>query len=473
MIKRIKNHTTEQTAIFLSVSKWIILSALIGIVIGAVVALFLLTIHAGDHARHWLPFHYYYLLPFAFMLSVWIIKTFAPNAEGHGTEKVIESVHKNDAIINVAVIPVKVIATLITIFAGGSVGKEGPGAQIGAGTASIIARMLSFSKKDRKILVICGISAGFATVFGTPIAGAIFGIEVLTVGVIMYDVLLPSFIAGFTAYTTSQLIGVTYTYYTMHIFQSVSLNLPLILEVVAAGLFFGLVSDILVTILEGTGKVVKKIKINQYIKAFSGGVILIILVYFLGERYLGLGMTTIENTLSPNPILAVGLPWYAFLAKIVFTSISLGVGGSGGIVTPIFFIGATSGHFFADMLGGSNVMLFSALGFVSVVAGAANTPIAATIMAAELFGTEVAHYAAISAVISFFITGHRSVYPSQILAMRKSDILHVEYGTDIEDTKVELEEHEINKIRNIQERLHLKRKLRNSKTKPKNPKNSS
>ncbi len=467
MIKKIKNHATEQTAILLSVSKWIVLSALIGIIIGAVVAFFLLTIKIGDHGRNLLPFHYYYLLPIAFMFSVWIIKTFAPSAEGHGTEKVIEAVHKKNAIINVAVIPVKLIATIVTIFAGGSVGKEGPGAQIGAGTASIIAKFLSFSKKDRKILVICGISAGFATVFGTPIAGAIFGIEVLTVGVIMYDVLLPSFIAGFTAFTTSQLLGVTYTYYTMHVFQSVSLDIPLILEVVIAGLFFGLVSDILVTVLEGTGKIVKKIKLNQYLKAFSGGAILIVLIYFLGDRYLGLGMTTIENALSPNPILAQGLPWYAFLAKIVFTSISLGVGGSGGIVTPIFFIGATSGHFFANMMGGEHIMLFAALGFVSVVAGATNTPIASTIMAAELFGTEVAHYAAISAVISFFITGHRSVYPSQILAMRKSDILHVEYGTDIEDVKIKLEEHEINKIRNIKERLKLKRELRKAKNHPK------
>lgn len=473
MLKKIKNHSTEQTAILLSVSKWIILSALIGIVIGAVVALFLLTIQVGNNSRHLLPFHYYYLLPFAFMLSVWIIKTFAPNAEGHGTEKVIESVHKNDAIIKVAVIPVKLIATLITIFAGGSVGKEGPGAQIGAGTASIIARWLSFSKKDRKILVVCGISAGFATVFGTPIAGAIFGIEVLTVGVIMYDVLLPSFIAGYAAFTTSQLLGVTYTYYTMHIFKSVSLDLPLIMEVVVAGLFFGLVSDILVTVLEGTGKFVKKLKLNQYIKAFAGGAILIVLVYFFGQRYLGLGMTTIENTLSPDPLLAAGLPWYAFLLKIIFTSISLGVGGSGGIVTPIFFIGATSGHFFADFIGSPHIMLFAALGFVSVVAGATNTPIAATIMAAELFGTEVAHYAAISAVISFFITGHRSVYPSQILAMRKSDILHVEYGADIETTKVTLEEEEVNKIRDIQQRLHLKRKLRNSKSSPRDSKKPS
>jgi H+/Cl- antiporter ClcA len=457
MIKKIQSHVTEQTAIFFSVSKWIILSSAIGVIIGAVVAFFLKTIELADKSRSSLPFDYYYLLPFAFIFSVWIVQKFAPSAEGHGTEKVIEAVHKKNALINVAVIPVKLLATVVTIFAGGSVGKEGPGAQIGAGVASLIAKGLSFSQGDRKKLVICGISAGFATVFGTPIAGAIFGIEVLTVGVIMYDVLLPSFIAGFAAFTTSQLLGITYTYYDIHYFQDVVLDMPLIIEVVIAGLFFGFVSDVLVTTIETTSKVVKQLAYNKYLKAFAGGMILIGLVYLVGDRYLGLGMGTIENVLSPNTLASEGLPWYAWIAKIAFTAITLGVGGSGGIVTPIFFIGATSGHFFGTVIGGDHVTLFAALGFVSVVAGATNTPIASTIMAVELFGIEIAHYAALSAVISFLITGHRSVYPSQILAMRKSSILDVKYGEDIDQVQVELDDSEINKIKDIKERLRLKR----------------
>jgi H+/Cl- antiporter ClcA len=457
MIKKIQSHVTEQTAIFFSVSKWIILSSAIGVIIGAVVAFFLKTIELADKSRSSLPFDYYYLLPFAFIFSVWIVQKFAPSAEGHGTEKVIEAVHKKNALINVAVIPVKLLATVVTIFAGGSVGKEGPGAQIGAGVASLIAKGLSFSQGDRKKLVICGISAGFATVFGTPIAGAIFGIEVLTVGVIMYDVLLPSFIAGFAAFTTSQLLGITYTYYDIHYFQDVVLDMPLIIEVVIAGLFFGFVSDVLVTTIETTSKVVKQLAYNKYLKAFVGGMILIGLVYLVGDRYLGLGMGTIENVLSPNTLASEGLPWYAWIAKIAFTAITLGVGGSGGIVTPIFFIGATSGHFFGTVIGGDHVTLFAALGFVSVVAGATNTPIASTIMAVELFGIEIAHYAALSAVISFLITGHRSVYPSQILAMRKSSILDVKYGEDIDQVQVELDDSEINKIKDIKERLRLKR----------------
>ena len=187
----ITKHATEQTAIFLSVVKWVFLSSIIGVIIGVVVSFFLKTIGWAELHQSDVPFHYYYLLPIVLVFTVWLVKTFAPNAEGHGTEKVIEAIHKKDGKIDIAVIPVKLFATVLTIFAGGSVGKEGPGAQIGAGTASFIATTLKFRKQDRKKLVICGISAGFASVFGTPIAGAIFGVEVLIIGVIMYDVLLP------------------------------------------------------------------------------------------------------------------------------------------------------------------------------------------------------------------------------------------------------------------------------------------
>jgi len=192
----VQRHITEQTAIFFSVTKWMFLSSVIGVIIGSVVTGFLKILEYAEGSRALLPFAYYFTMPVALVLTVWIVKTFAPSAQGHGTEKVIEAVHKNDAKINIAVIPVKLIATVLTIFSGGSVGKEGPGAQIGAGVASYISTKLKFSNQDRKKLVICGISAGFATVFGTPIAGAIFGVEVLIIGLIMYDVLLPSFIAA-------------------------------------------------------------------------------------------------------------------------------------------------------------------------------------------------------------------------------------------------------------------------------------
>ena len=454
----IHKHITEQTAIFFSVAKWVFLSSMVGVVIGATVTLFLKILAYSEASRSLLPFDYYYLLPFAFVLSVWLTKTFAPSAEGHGTEKVISAIHKNEGKIDVSVIPVKTLTTVLTIFAGGSVGKEGPGAQIGAGVASWISSLLKFRKQDRKKLVICGISAGFATVFGTPIAGAIFGVEVLIIGVIMYDVLLPSFIAGFAAFTTAQLMGIEYTYYDMHFFQDVSLDYVLIAKVVFAGLVFGFVSDIVITAISSTHAFIKKIPVSNYVKAFVGGSIIVGLTLLVGEQYIGLGLGTIEQALSQNPANYTDIHWYTFVLKTIFTSLSLGAGGSGGVITPIFYIGATSGNFLGSVIAPEHIPLFAALGFVSVVAATTNTPIASTIMAVELFGIDIAHYAALAAVISFLISGHRSIFSSQILAMRKSEMLSVKIGEEVDHINISLEEYELNKIEKLKRRLHKKRK---------------
>ena len=462
-----RKHFTEQAAIFFSVSKWIILSATVGIIIGATVTFFLKLLEHAEGSRDLLPFNYYYILPFALVITVYVVKKFAPSAEGHGTEKVIEAVHKKSGKIDIAVIPVKLFATILTIFSGGSVGKEGPGAQIGAGVSSLIATQLHFSKEDRKKLVICGISAGFATVFGTPIAGAIFGVEVLIIGVILYDVLLPSFIAGFAAFTTAQLLGIKYTYFDLHFYQDVSLDLLLIVQVVIAGIFFGIISDFVVTTVSKISKLIKKIPLHPLLIAFFGGVLLVVLATVFGTQYLGLGMDTIKEVLGPFPLMSDSVPWYAFLAKTFFTSITLGVGGSGGIITPLFYIGATSGHLFGQMIGSEHVGMFAALGFVSVLSGSTNTPIAATIMAVELFGINIAHYAALSAVISFLITGHRSVYSSQLLGMKKSGILNVKFGEEVDKTDVLLDDREIGRIKDLKTRLDMRRQKMKEKRNPK------
>ena len=450
-------HITEQTAIFFSVAKWVVLSSAIGVIIGGVVTLFLNILEYAEESRSLLPFPYYFTLPFALVLTVWVVRTFAPSAEGHGTEKVIEAVHKHDGKINIAVIPVKLLATVLTIFSGGSVGKEGPGAQIGAGVASSVSEFFKFKKSDRKKLVICGISAGFASVFGTPVAGAIFGVEVLIIGVIMYDVLLPSFIAGFAAFTTAQFLGIKYTYYTLHFFQDVSLDMKLIGTVVLAGLFFGFISDIVITTITQVEKFIKKIDASVYVKSFGGGTVIVVLTLLFGTHYIGLGLSTIAEALSPNLAYGNDIHWYTFLFKTLFTAITLGSGGSGGVITPIFYIGATSGHAFGEFFSPDHITLFAALGFVSVLSATTNTPIASTIMAIELFGIDIAHYAALSAVISFLISGHRSIFSTQILAMKKSEMLSVKIGEEIEHIDIELEEKELTKIERIKKRLHKKR----------------
>lgn len=419
-----RKRLAEESILFISVIKWVVLATGVGTLIGAVVTFFLKLLAWGTAVGQSRP-HTFLLLPLALFLSALMIKYLAPDAQGHGTEKVIEAIHKHGGKIKAAVVPVKLVATLITLGIGGSAGKEGPCAQIGAGLSSLVADLLRFDEHDRKKLVICGISAGFASVFGTPIAGSIFGVEVLFVGTILYDVLLPSFIAGITAYQVSSALGIQYFYHPVKVLPDFSE--AFFLKVILAGMFFGLCSMMLIEVLKLGSNLSKRLQIWSPWKGLIGGCALVLLALIFSNRYLGLGLDTIEACLRGEKV-----SWYAFLLKPLFTSITLNFGGSGGIVTPIFFVGATSGMVYASLMG-LNSATFSAMGFTSVLAGCANTPIAASILSVELFGPVIAPYATVACVISFLMTGHRSVYHSQVLSMQKSESIQVEIGNEMAD----------------------------------------
>jgi H+/Cl- antiporter ClcA len=426
----------EESVIFISVLKWLFLATVTGIIIGLAVTGFLKILNAsifytGQYG------YYYFLLPLALPLSSFIIDRFAPHTEGHGshgTDMVIEAVHKRFGKIKLLVVPVKLLVTVITIACGGSAGKECPGAQIGAGVSSMISDIFRFSDVDRKKLVICGISGGFASVFGTPIAGAIFGIEVLFVGSIRYDVLLPSFVAGIVSYQVSSWLGVMYFYSPID-FVPVFSD-AFFIKMVIAGILFGFCSAIFIEILNVGKKAAAMIPVTKMSKAFLGGVALVILTLIFSKQYLGLGLETMEGALE-----GADVPYAAFLIKSIFTSITLNFGGSGGIVTPVFFVGATAGTLFSKILAVDPAML-AAVGFVSLLAGSANTPIAASIMAVELFGPQVAPYASIACVLSFVIAGHRSIYPSQVLSIKKSSSINVEIGAELENVTPSFERRE-------------------------------
>lgn len=423
-----KKRLLEESVLFVSVVKWLVLASFTGLVVGLATTGFLALLSWSIMISN--KFNYtYLLLPAALFLSALLVKYLAPEAEGHGTEKVIEAVHKRSGRIAPLVVPVKLVATIITLAIGGSAGKEGPCAQIGAGLSSIMADLFKFDDNARKKLVICGISAGFASVFGTPIAGSLFGVEVLFIGGILYDVLLPSFVAGITSYHVSASLGVTYFQHPLTItpvFSEV-----ILVQAIVAGVFFGLCSALLIEVLDLGKSLFSGLNLWPPLKGLLGGLLLIALSAVASKEYLGLGLESIESCLSGN-----SPGWYPFLWKSVFTSITLNSGGSGGIVTPIFFVGATSGAFYAQLLG-LDIPTFAAIGLVSLLAGAANTPIAASVMAIEMFGPTIAPYASVACVISFLMTGHRSVYPSQVLQVSKSASISVHLGKEIQDIEAE------------------------------------
>jgi H+/Cl- antiporter ClcA len=319
------------------------------------------------------------------------------------------------------------LATVITLAFGGSVGKEGPAAQIGASLTSLFSDLLRLKDEDRRRLVICGISAGFAAVFGTPISGALFGIEVLYLGRIDYTVLFPSLLAGIVGHLVC---GVHAPFPVLHdSFGSIG-QTKMVLVTLVSGVAFGLIALMLIESMRGLEKLLLPFKQHPYLVAVAGGLFLVALFGVAGERYAGLGVETIEGTLTGS----IRVVSAAFILKILATSVTLESGGSGGIVTPIFFIGVTSGAALAHLFGLPQPLL-AAFGFVALLAAGANTPIAAAVMGIELLPHAEGIYAALAAGTAFLIVGHRSVYASQKLGLSKSAGLDVELGGSIGDVR--------------------------------------
>jgi H+/Cl- antiporter ClcA len=404
----------ELGTLLASLMKWTLLAAAAGILAGSSTALFLRVLAVGIAATQSATVPLVFL-PLGLVIASVMVHAIARDAEGHGTDKVIEAVHRRWGKIPFVVAPVKLVATVVTIAAGGSVGKEGPAAQIGAALASALGRLLFLRRRDHRKLVICGIGAGFAAVFGTPIAGSIFGVEVLVMGSLMYDVLYPSFVAGIVSYFVAKALGTTYFYETLSTIPTVTQGL--ILKLVLAGIVFGLIALLLIEAMRVAAALARRVPGPRWPVASAGGVVLAGLALATSTRYLGLGLDTLEDALR-----GLVVPTEASLMKIVFTATSLGVGGSGGIITPVFFIGATAGSALGSILGLDRGM-FAAIGMVSLLAAATNAPIASAIMAIELFGPAIGPYAALSAVVSFLMVGHRSVYGSQLLGIVKSGTL--------------------------------------------------
>lgn len=406
---KLSGELAEESIIFSDVLKWFLLASCIGTVTGLATALFIkLLVWSIGEVRH---FHYYFLfLPLALFISALLIRRYACDNKLHRIE--IEAVHRHSGKIAPSVVLGQIAATLVTIVAGGSVGKEAPCAQIGAGISSALAGIIRLSDHDRKKLAICGIAAGLASVLGTPIGGALYGVEFLYVGALQYEVLLPALIAAVTSYKVSSAMGITFFYTPIRMVPVFSEGF--FIKVAIAGVCWGLISYIFVKILSLGRRLTEMIPIAFPWKALIGGIILVILTFLFSTRYLGLGLDCIEGAFRGEQ-----MPWYAWFIKCIFTVTTFSFWGTGGIVTPLFFIGGTSGSFLADVMS-LDRGTFAAIGSVALLAGAANTPVAASVLAIELFGPEIAPYAAVACIISFLMTGQRSVFPFQQFVIDKT-----------------------------------------------------
>lgn len=303
-------------------------------------------------------------------------------------------------------------------------GKEGPCSHIGASLAAAIGRVLHLNDELRRRIVACGVSAGFASVFGTPVAGAIYGVEVLAIGRIRHDFLFPAIIAGVTAFQVSKFWGIPYQYYHFETAALPNFSELLFLKTTLIGVVCGIAALVFVELVHASKRLFASLQARfgvwQPLMPMIGGVILALLVLIIPTEYLGLSLPLMDRALGGQP-----MPYLGFLWKSVLVAITLGSGFYGGIVTPQFVIGAVTGNAFAHLFG-IDPTLGAAVGLVAVVASASNTPVAAILMGVELFGGVVGTiYVAGAAIAAYLVIGHRSVYPEQRLAYAKSSWMRI------------------------------------------------
>lgn len=388
--------------------KWLFLSIFIGGVCGAAGTLFFHCVSISTRVRTahlWLI----YLLPFIGLLIVFAYHMAGLNRD-KGTNLVIHSIRSKE------VVPLRMsllifVSTALTHLCGGSAGREGAALQIGGGIGAKIGQIVHLNEKELHVMTMCGMSAVFSALFGTPLTATVFSIEVVSVGLMHYSALVPCLFSSILAYEIATHAGVVYE--TYHLSDFPPETLLSYGRIIVIGLICAAVGVIFCVIMHKTGKLLHFYVRNRYLLVFAGGALIVLLTKLCGTYdYNGAGGDVIARALEGDAV------WYAFLMKILFTAITLSSGFKGGEIVPTFFIGSTLGCVIAPLIG-LPASFGAALGMIGMFCAVVNCPIASLLLSVELFGAERIVLFAIVCAVSYMMSGTYSLYSSQKIVYSK------------------------------------------------------
>lgn len=405
--------------------KWTLYITPLAVATGSLVALFLWLMEKATQFRFLHPW-ILFLLPVSGVVIYFLYRFAGKNAVA-GNNLIIDEIHEPGGGVPFRMAPLVLAGTIITHLFGGSAGREGTAVQMGGSLAALLARKTRLSVEDTRVILTAGIAAGFGAVFGTPVAGAVFAMEVLAIGQIRYNALLPCLMAAILSDVTCSAWGTQHTLYQIanlplaHQFPFFKVDFLLVLKVIAAGIAFGLASWLFAKTTHTVQKLAAQFIKIKWLVPVAGGGLIIALTYILGTRdYIGIGIVS-DHPGGVSIVAAFhvgGATDWSWFWKILFTAITLGTGFKGGEVTPLFFVGATLGNVLAVYFG-VPIDLLAGLGFIAVFAGATNTPLACTLMGVELFGGGNLLYYALTCFTAYYFSGKSGIYSSQRVAVGK------------------------------------------------------
>ncbi|MBL8922738.1 MAG: chloride channel protein [Myxococcaceae bacterium] len=404
---------------FAALGQWVVLGTLVGLLCGGASAVFLWLLEraTGFREGHEVVV---YALPLAGLVLGWGFERFGQSIKA-GNNLIIDTIHDDGPELPLRMAPMVLLGTVVTHLFGGSAGREGTAVQMGASLTDWVSHRLRVGRQVRRQVLAAGVAGGFGSVFGTPVAGAIFGLEFVVLGRLEYDALVPALVASVVGDLTTRALGINHTPYPAA--PQVALTPLLLLKWLVFAAAVALVSTVFIELTHALKKRGEQHVPRLPLRMFLGGIVVVGLWRLVGTSdYLGLGVPMIVRSFEdPN------FPAYAFALKLVFTAVTLGAGFPGGEVTPLFFVGAALGSALARVLG-IPIELGAGVGLAAVFAASSNAPLALSVMAMELLGAPIFPHVVIVCVLAWLLSGHRSIYPAQRLLRGKG-------GTRLPDLK--------------------------------------